>query len=472
MMHENDGSLRSFLDGEMSDRDRIRIETHLTACAACAGSLDRLRSEKVAVGAAMHVLDPASGEEAPAAGAVRGRIERRMPRATRVPGSRDPQRLLTRMPWPAWAAAAAAAGVLACWAFPPLRAVALDFIELFRVERVQVAQIDPGDLPDRLQASAQLSRVLSDQVRVEPDGVSREVASSAEASSLAGFTVRLPAALGVPSRLTVEPGARVNVRLDLPRMRELLREIGRADIALPEEFDGAEVDLAIAPCVRAEFGDGDRTSVLVQIPSPEVSAPAGFPVERMGEAILQILGMTADEAARFSRSVDWSTTLVVPLPRYGNDYEEVPVDGVTGTLIRHHGGHEDAHLLLWVRDGRVYALSGTDSPPAIEMSAEPRVAERLPAAGVALSAEPNPSRDTVTLRYALPAEAAGAPAAIAIYDVSGRRVMRLELPQAAGESTVRWNGADERGAPAAPGLYYARLTAGQVVATTRISRVR
>ena len=66
--------------------------------------------------------------------------------------------------------------------------------------------------------------------------------------------------------------------------------------------------------------------------------------------------MSPEEAASFAENVDWTTTLVVPVPRYGTTYQEVVVDGVTGALIQQAGDFE--YMLFWVKDGMVYALNG------------------------------------------------------------------------------------------------------------------
>ena len=79
----------------------------------------------------------------------------------------------------------------------------------------------------------------------------------------------------------------------------------------------------------------------------------------IGEAFLQMMGMTEEEAAKFAQTVDWSTTLVIPIPRYGTTYQEVPVDGVTGTLIvQELEDHANQYLLIWVKDGILYSLTG------------------------------------------------------------------------------------------------------------------
>ncbi len=87
--------------------------------------------------------------------------------------------------------------------------------------------------------------------------------------------------------------------------------------------------------------------------------PPGLDIVRIGEAFLQVLGMSSEEAAQFSRNLDWTTTLIIPIPRYGASYEEVSVDGVTGTLIRQSlEDHAPQYLLIWIKDGIVYALTG------------------------------------------------------------------------------------------------------------------
>ncbi len=71
------------------------------------------------------------------------------------------------------------------------------------------------------------------------------------------------------------------------------------------------------------------------------------------------MGMTAEEAAQFSQNVDWTTTLVIPIPRYATTYREMPVDGVTGTLIVEElEDHGSQYLLIWVKDGILYSLTG------------------------------------------------------------------------------------------------------------------
>ncbi len=82
---------------------------------------------------------------------------------------------------------------------------------------------------------------------------------------------------------------------------------------------------------------------------------------------------------------------------------------------------------------------------------------------------PNPTHGDVTVELALPL--AGSFAAD-VFDVHGRRVRTLERGfAAAGTRTLRWDGRDERGAPAAAGLYFIRARASGGEAEARVVRM-
>jgi hypothetical protein len=78
-----------------------------------------------------------------------------------------------------------------------------------------------------------------------------------------------------------------------------------------------------------------------------------------------------------------------------------------------------------------------------------------PAPGAALAVAPNPFRGATRLVLHLSARES---VTLSLYDVAGRRVRRLFRGVApAGETDLEWDGRDDLGRPAAPGLYVARL---------------
>jgi hypothetical protein len=84
--------------------------------------------------------------------------------------------------------------------------------------------------------------------------------------------------------------------------------------------------------------------------------------------------------------------------------------------------------------------------------------EATPAAYAFAAPQPNPFNPKTTLRFALPRAAA---VELAIFDVNGRRVVRLvagaSLP--AGQHAVDWEGRDEAGRALPSGVYFARFAA-------------
>ena len=72
--------------------------------------------------------------------------------------------------------------------------------------------------------------------------------------------------------------------------------------------------------------------------------------------------MSSSEAHTFCQTVDWSSTLVIPVPRSSSSYETVTVDGVEGTLITETLSQGNRYSLLWVKNGVVQSLAGRGSP--------------------------------------------------------------------------------------------------------------
>ena len=195
----------------------------------------------------------------------------------------------------------------------------------------------------------------------------------------------------------VEDGVNATVKVDLARVRAILELAGRSDIELPGALDGANVEFNVPPSVLAEFdcGSGLQTGQgepmpkldpsgdamrprpaamplpncvrLVQLASPTVNAPKGADISQVGEALLQLLGLSPQEAKHFAQTIDWSSTLVIPLPTDAASFRDVTVDGVPGVLIqsnpRSSGGPNYAHYtLFWEKSGTVYSLSGSGDP--------------------------------------------------------------------------------------------------------------
>jgi hypothetical protein len=276
---------------------------------------------------------------------------------------------------------AALALLLLVLAFPGARALAGELLNLFRVQRVAVVPVDFTGLEQLTGDGAlgnQFTQLISDSIMVEREpGEPVEAASAEQASELAGFTVRVPAGM-TPSQIHVAGGAAFSLVVDRARAQALLDAAGRSDLVLPATVDGAEIAVDVPASVSVAFGTCPRPGtaesgnheqsltqsrypdcvILAQIPSPSVNAPASLDIDQLAQLGLEFTGMSQDEAAAFTSTVDWTSTLVVPIPQNASANEQVVVDGVTGTLIQRLSDETPQFALLWVKGGIIYAISG------------------------------------------------------------------------------------------------------------------
>jgi hypothetical protein len=383
--HLNDGELRAALDGELGAEQL----NHLEICSSCQSRQKMLETET------RQIADKLAFLSSPAK-------DSRLASRTTQAWYRFNQRILTQKEIPMLKKLIAIPlvryglpillALTLVFAFPTTRALASELLNLFRVQQVQAVPVDFTGLEQLTGDGAlgnQFTELISNSVNITDEpGDPVEAADAAQASQLAGFNVRLPQPV-TPSQIYVMDGASFSMTVERAKAQALLDEAGRGDLVLPESVDGADISVTIPASVSAAYGtcpkpeadsseseDTERRYpdcvILAQIPSPSVNAPADLDINQLAQIGLEFTGMSAEEAVAFTGTVDWTSTLVVPIPSNAATYEQVTVDGVTGTLIQRASreGEPTTFALLWVKDGIIYAISGrgASSEQAIEMA--------------------------------------------------------------------------------------------------------
>lgn len=269
------------------------------------------------------------------------------------------------------------------FAFPAPRAFASELLNLFRVQQVAVIPVDFTGM-EQLNGvdGPDISQLISDSITMtQKPGDPVEAQDVNEASRLANFDVRAPQDKS-PSSIYVTDGTAFTFTVDRTKAQALLEEAGRSDLVLPNALDGAKISIHIPASVSIAFGNcpppssdsdgiefgsgspGRRYAdcvILAEVPSPSVSVPASVDVAQLAQLGLEFSGMSAEQAAAFTSTVDWTSTLIVPIPKNASTYEQVSVDGVTGTLIQRPADDYPQFALLWVKDGIIYAIGGLGS---------------------------------------------------------------------------------------------------------------
>ncbi len=383
-IHLDDGQLRAALDGELDEGDRL----HLDGCAACQAKQADLRAQVQRTSTHLAFL---SGEMP--AGALTSGAALRNFSAKKYP-QKENNMFKKLFASSAFRLAAAAVLILTLViAIPGTRAMADHLLSLFRVEQVTVIPIDftgMQQLTGNGALSKQISALVSNSTTVtQKAGDPLDALDAADASQKAGFSVRLPTG-SAPSHISVLNNMAFNFTIDRAKAQAVLDEAGRSDLLLPDTINGAVVNVNIPASVSAAYGACPAPSqngrnpgpggsmgrnypdcvILSQLPSPVVNAPAGVDIAQLAQIGFEFSGMTKEQAAAFTQTVDWTSTLVVPIPKNAATYQQVSVDGVTGTLIQRPVDDAPQYVLLWVKNGIVYAIGGlgTDTQKAIQMA--------------------------------------------------------------------------------------------------------
>lgn len=265
----------------------------------------------------------------------------------------------------AWAAVVLMA--VGLFTFPAVQAGARAFLDLFRVVNFTAVPIER----QRLQAlvsspGLDLPRLLGKQVEhLKPSTPPQTVATAEEASRLASTPLHLPAWLPndlAVQQFTVEGAQSLRITASATQLRQLLSAQGIEDITVPDSLEGQTIRVDVPPVVAVSYG-GSRKVILVQARSPVASLPSGVDLPRLAEAGLRILGIERGEAYRLAQSIDWRTTLILPVPVDVASFRQVDVQGHTGLLIQSAPRSPHAHTeLLWSSGGQVMALMGDVRP--------------------------------------------------------------------------------------------------------------
>jgi hypothetical protein len=342
----------------------------------------------------LQMLDAPDGEPAIDRELAYGRYREKFGGRMKVGRSR---RLLEAWRRPVWGGLAAGCALVLLLSFAPTRTWAQKFLEMLRVQKVAVVPIDLSMLSgvgEERGRGKLIAQFISNNVVVTmKPGEPAKVSSVAEASEKAGFHVRTVEGLGTPQAIFVGDEGAFHMTLDRDRLEAVLAEAGRSDIQVPESMDGSTVAVHVPKAVRVLYGscagddrppgvanpagapmatNGGSCLEFIEAPSPVVSVPPTLNMAAVAEAGLQIAGMDRAEAHAFCETVDWSSTLIIPIPRIGSSYRRMAVDGVDGVFLEipEMGSSPKRNALIWVKNGMVYSLRTRGNADEVLSAAE------------------------------------------------------------------------------------------------------
>jgi hypothetical protein len=252
---------------------------------------------------------------------------------------------------------------------PALRAAAHEFLQGFRLRRLMVV---PYAFSLSENAIPTLHRALEGDVSFEPPEP-RSVQSLSEAEGILGFAVRRPAGVETFASMGVIPETAVRWTVDVGHLREALRAAGAEDVEVPEALQGTVVTVTVGPAFIGTFEfQGAPYGWLHAAPPVYTMQPEGD-VRPLAEAALRLIGMPAAEARRLAHTVDWGTTLLLPIPMAPGMTLEVEPRALgdrEATLFTFpeaaqapNGEMAPVRFLLWSDDHGIYLIGGPDADP-------------------------------------------------------------------------------------------------------------
>lgn len=277
--------------------------------------------------------------------------------------------------YPAFATALGAVLVALAFTVPAVRVAAQNALDLFRVRSFAAVEID-GARIEKLKAlsdgqNGDAANMMFDKQDIQEPGKPVEYPSAQLAASAAGLPgLRTPGSL--PSGLkfktamaTGQGSARLTVHAD--KIQHVLEALGINDVHVPMAMDGQTITVNMPTSVVQRFTSGEHTLAVIEANSPEVSLPPGADLRQMGEIALRVLGLDANEARRMAGTIDWRSTLLVPVPTNAASFRTVDVNGHQGLFVRTNpepANAPDGHrrrsgtLVMWSEGGRVFAVQG------------------------------------------------------------------------------------------------------------------
>lgn len=353
------GEWRAFLDHEVPSKRRIELERHLAACRRCQSGLTELERGEALLARALASEAPqrALGSTLDSAALVRQAAIRNKMGWRRL--DMNKMQRVGQSLRPAVVALMLVAVFVGVYSFAPTRAWARDMLGFFRVRKFTVIRLDPIQANQAEAVAEQLGDTLfAQEPQVLADEPEVQVADLAAAQSAAGFAVLAPIYTGGAPITSFYVKGHTALGMDVKRegLETLLGLAGMDPNQLAADFSQGTVRVEFRSSVRMT----SELFELVQVWQPVAEYPAELDPALLGEAGLRLMGIPEREAHRLATTIDWTDTLVVPVPSDLVEITDVEIGGSPGLLMMPHGDTESEGyglVLVWHRDDVLYALS-------------------------------------------------------------------------------------------------------------------
>ena len=288
--------------------------------------------------------------------------------------------IIERRPVRYLGAIAASLAVVLALVFTPMRTVADDFLNQFRVQKfaavtIPMDMIEPfssGMFDDMTSADPSMLTEQMDGLGTFETTFNMDMTSMHDALTPAEAAAQygdfdspdsLPDGFDGDAEVWVTEAGSATYTMNTDKAQAIVDEMGIPIYALPDSSAFPEMTFSVnleAAVVQSWTAADGSMLMAGQTVSPTISYPDGLDMDMLREDILRLPGLPTDLVAQLRAIDDWEETLIIPVPEDAKT-ENVTINGEAGLLII----AEDGSAIVWQKDGILYAVAGQVSADAV-----------------------------------------------------------------------------------------------------------
>lgn len=362
-MHYDEGTIQAYIDGELNAEDAERLREHITVCDDCGRVYNELMENQ---GFADNMFE--GFENVP------------VKEISMISKRGGFMNMWNRYKKGAIAACLVAA-VGISMTFPPVKAAAQNFLQIFRVSRVETIEVTQQDLEEiqnaLVEADGELDLKEFGSITASNISVEYKETTIDEAQRSLGFDIKevtdLPFEAGNVSMYMMGPGE-IRFNLNVNNVNRFVKTLG-GDNLLPGELEGKEFTVKYGGQVSISYtddsganGNNSHYVTLDEISLPEIIVPDGTDVEEVREAVLELPFMPEHLKQQLSMIDEWEKTLPIPVTDESHT-RKIDVNGNPGVLYISDNPQHPYTQVVWAEDGVLLTLSGEfDEEEAIRIA--------------------------------------------------------------------------------------------------------
>ncbi|AGB18021.1 DUF2275 domain-containing protein [Thermoanaerobacterium thermosaccharolyticum] len=365
----DEGTLQSYLDGEIDESLKEQIKKHLDTCEKCSSRLNELKNLN-------SFLDKALKTSSIDLNEAWENLNKKINKEER--GVFHMFKKYKKY----IAAAAAIAVIIASVALPPVQKAEAEILSLFRLNNFKAVTITPDDLQDIKNKFYQAGnkeidlKQYGDIKVIGDDNPYNEFSldNINELKTYVGYNFKMPQDV---KHINVRKNQSIEFKLNIENINSLIKTLG-GDKLLPVSLNGKTFKINLNNIVDLYSNDDKdkyKSYNLEIMKTPEIIVPDGINIDQVRDAVINMPFLPDDIKNQIASIKDWKNTLPMPVSNKDN-VKDVTINGNKGiaiTTVSSPSNDPKKYTyteLAWNENGITYIMNSNMSPDELIKIAE------------------------------------------------------------------------------------------------------